>query len=96
MAICAIGIIASVVIGFIYVFVLNRGNIIISIATMIIGSLVSWLSTVTLYGLGELIENTNRQTEILYQIYMQNEFIKRHFMESEEYEEDAEYDEDDE
>lgn len=50
-----IGIVASVIIGIIFIADGDGGGILI----MILGSLTSWLSSLLLYGFGELIENTS-------------------------------------
>ena len=50
------GIIASVVVGIGMLYVMESP---IGILVMIGGALVSWLSSLTLYGFGQLIENTD-------------------------------------
>ena len=50
------GIVGSVIAGVVLLFV---SHAIIGIATAISGSLISWLSSLALYGLGQLIENTD-------------------------------------
>ena len=61
-AITWIGITASVIYGAVVLRLSNSPTFIILIQgllTMIVGSLISWLSSVTLYGFGQLIENTD-------------------------------------
>lgn len=58
--ITGIGITASVIYGIVVVWQSNSPIFIIQgLLTMIVGSLISWLSSVTLYGFGQLIENTD-------------------------------------
>lgn len=59
-AITWIGITASVIYGAVVLRLSNSPTFIIQgLLTMIVGSLISWLSSVTLYGFGQLIENTD-------------------------------------
>ena len=51
---CWIGIIASVIWGIMFI----ERDILTGVLIAVIGSLVSWLSSFTLYGFGELIEKT--------------------------------------
>lgn len=51
-----IGIVASIIGGIIITSTLKSP---IGILVMIVGPLISWLSSLTLYGLGQLIENTD-------------------------------------
>ena len=58
--ITGIGITASIIYGAVVVRLSNSPIFIIQgLLTMIVGSLISWLSSVTLYGFGQLIENTD-------------------------------------
>ena len=52
---CWVGIIASVITGIIYI---ASGNIGFGIGYIIGGSLVSWLGSLGLYGIGEAAENS--------------------------------------
>ena len=67
-AICVLGIIASVISG-IYLISLHESFILSGIITIVVGVLVSWLSVFTLYGFGELIENSQLTYETTYKIY---------------------------
>lgn len=58
--ITGIGITASVIYGIVVVWQSNSPIFIIQgLLTMIVGSLISWLSSMALYGFGQLIENTD-------------------------------------
>lgn len=58
--IAGIGITASVIYAIVVVWQSNSPIFIIQgLLTMIVGSLISWLSSLTLYGFGQLIENTD-------------------------------------
>lgn len=66
---CWIGIIGSVLFGFISIFTgMNSYDglsyVITGLLVMIIGSLISWIGSFTLYGFGELVENSCIQTEL--------------------------------
>ena len=54
-----IGIICSVISGFVMIGT-NEDLIFLGLVIIIIGSLVSWVSSFTLYGFGQLIENTDQ------------------------------------
>ena len=55
-----IGITASVIYGIVVVWLSNSPIFIIQgLIVMIVGSLISWLSSMALYGFGQLIENTD-------------------------------------
>lgn len=56
--ICWIGIIASVIIGFV-LMVQDEDTAFIGILTMILGSLGSWIGSFMTYGFGQLIENSD-------------------------------------
>ena len=56
--ICWIGIIASVIIGFVLI-VQDEDTAFIGILTMILGSLGSWIGSIMTYGFGQLIENSD-------------------------------------
>ena len=58
--ITGIGITASIIYGAVVVRLSNSPIFIMQgLIIMIVGSLISWLSYVTLYGFGQLIENTD-------------------------------------
>ena len=63
--ICWIGIIASVITGIAMItsatnrYYTNQGLLWTGIAVMILGSLLSWVGSFTLYGFGELVENSS-------------------------------------
>lgn len=57
--ITGIGITASIIYGTVVVWLSNLPIFIIQgLITMIVGSLISWLYSMALYGFGQLIENT--------------------------------------
>lgn len=56
--ICWIGIIASIIIGFV-LMVQDEDTVFIGILTMILGSLGSWTGSFITYGFGQLIENSD-------------------------------------
>ncbi len=61
--VCWIGIIASVISG---LLMLSNGDYApIGIIIMLLGSLVSWVSSFTLYGFGELIDNSSKIVDLL-------------------------------
>ena len=43
----------------------NMGILIVGVAVMVLGSLVSWLSSLFLYAFGELIDNHSQETAML-------------------------------
>lgn len=53
-----IGIIISLVIGLLFIFADSHG-VVIGILIIVIGSLMSWISSWLLYGFGDLIENSS-------------------------------------
>lgn len=53
-----IGIIISLVIGLLFIFADSNG-VVIGILIIVIGSLLSWISSWLLYGFGDLIENSS-------------------------------------
>ena len=53
-----IGIIISLVIGLLFIFADSNG-VVIGILIIVIGSLMSWISSWLLYGFGDLIENSS-------------------------------------
>lgn len=57
MATCFIGIMAAVIYGLVLIS-LDEDFILFGILIMLIGSLVAWISSLCLYGFGELIEKT--------------------------------------
>ncbi len=58
-AVCWIGIICAVIFG--SVMIINDKDLaFMGFMVMIIGSLVAWVSSFTLYGFGQLIENTDK------------------------------------
>jgi len=56
---CWIGIIGSVISGFVMIGT-NEDLAFLGFVVMVVGSLVSWVSSFTLYGFGQLIENTDQ------------------------------------
>lgn len=56
--ICWIGIIASIIIGFV-LMVQDEDTAFVGILTMILGSLGSWIGSFMTYGFGQLIENSD-------------------------------------
>ncbi len=63
---CWIGIIASIIIGFI-LMAKNDEFILIGVLIMILGCLASWIGSFMPYGFGELIENSQTIIELLEQ-----------------------------
>lgn len=61
---CILGMIASVIWG----IILFSRSFLIGLLVMGLGGLFSWLGTFTLYGFGELIEETRRNREINQQL----------------------------
>ena len=63
--VCILGMFASIVIGFLLimgigeVFGLEKAGFGSGILFMIVGSLLSWVSTFVLYGFGQLVENSD-------------------------------------
>ena len=51
-----VGIISSVIIG----FVLMSSNFFVGFLVIILGSILSWISSFVLYGFGELVDQTSR------------------------------------
>lgn len=62
--VCVLGIILSVVYG----VMLFSSSFVSGLLAMVLGALLSWLSTLTLYGFGVLIEETVRNREISAQL----------------------------
>lgn len=58
--VCAIGIIASLGVGFVYVM---NDLMLIGLIIALAGTLVSWLSTVVLYGFGTLVRTNEENNE---------------------------------
>jgi len=56
--VCWIGIIASIIIGFI-LLVQDEDTVLAGLLTMILGSLGSWIGSFMTYGFGQLIENSD-------------------------------------
>jgi len=60
--ICWIGIVASVIAGIAMMVSMSQLNgglgVLLGLVYMVVGALVSWISSLALYGFGELIENT--------------------------------------
>lgn len=54
-----IGIICSIIIGFILCFYMTSNSFILGIVVAAVGSLCSWVGSFLLYGFGQLIENTD-------------------------------------
>lgn len=68
---CWIGIIISVLCGLVIMFAARYGSgFIPGVFTAAIGSLASWISSLALYGFGQLIDNTD---SIVYQLRKLNE-----------------------
>lgn len=57
--ICWIGIISSIISGFVMIAT-NEYLIFLGLVIMVIGSLISWVFSFTLYGFGQLIDNTDK------------------------------------
>ena len=57
--VCWIGIVCSVLYGIILI-VADEDLAFLGFVVMIIGPLVSWVSSFTLYGFGQLVENTDQ------------------------------------
>ena len=53
--ICVLGVVASVILGLVICFTTDEFNV-IGLLYILIGSILSWISTLTMYGFGELIE----------------------------------------
>ena len=56
------GIIVSVIVGFVFIFINDLDGVtgfLIGFLIVLLGSLASWLSSLLLYGFGELINNTS-------------------------------------
>ena len=75
---CWIGIIASLLIGLIMMvtgFNTPRGDmmVVIGLAVMIVGSLLSWVGSLVTYGFGELVQNSCIQTELAVKQEMKEE-----------------------
>lgn len=64
--VCWAGIIASCVVGISF---LANGSWILGICTIVLGSLVSWLSSLFTYGFGQLIDNTDTIIAKINQIF---------------------------
>ena len=60
--ICWVGIIISVIMGLI---MMAAGGVLYGILTIAVGSIMSWLGSLTTYGFGRLIENTDILVELL-------------------------------
>ncbi len=58
-----IGIIASIIIGF-FLMATDEDLILYGFIVAVLGTLVSWVSSFTLYGFGQLIENTDKLVEL--------------------------------
>ena len=61
---CWIGIIASIILG---ILVISEGEDLIGWVVIVAGSLFSWISSFALYGFGQLIDNSDIQTDIMRQ-----------------------------
>ena len=55
-----IGIIGSVILGLIFLTTGNEGMALTGILIAVVGSLLSWIGSFIAYGLGQLIENTDK------------------------------------
>ena len=78
-----IGIIITVI-SSIYVFLLYARiemgflrTIITSIVVLVIGLISSWLSTIVLYGMGELIDNSTKMIDAIYVIEKRNIDVRK-------------------
>lgn len=61
-----IGIVCSVLSGVMLIVAGNGGQgVLIGLGIIVFGSLLSWIGNMTLYGLGQLIENTKVTNELL-------------------------------
>ena len=63
--VCAIGIIASLGVGFVYV---ANGLMVLGLIIALAGILVSWLSTVLIYGFGTLVRTNEESSERMKEI----------------------------
>lgn len=72
-----IGIIASIVVGFVLIYNSSRSNPTAGLGWVIMigGSIVSWLNSFILYGFGELIEKTSEAKAEIHNIY---EMLSKH------------------
>ncbi len=68
-----IGIILSVIGGGALMFLFDGELVFIGVAIMIVGSLVSWVSSWFLYGYGEIIENTYLMVSLAWGQHRQGE-----------------------
>ena len=57
-----VGIIGFVILG---ILIMDTSSIAAGLLIALFGSLLSWISSWLLYALGELVENSQRQTELL-------------------------------
>lgn len=65
--VCWIGIICSVIFGFI--FGAEADSFLVGLLIIVLGSLTAWTSSFTLYGFGELIENSEIANSNTYEIH---------------------------
>lgn len=75
---CLLGITCSIVFGLILIITgsnIPNGDvtIVIGIAIMIVGSFMSWVSSLVTYGIGEMIQNSCVQTEIAMRSFQMEE-----------------------
>jgi len=70
-----VGIIGSILIGLFLIFI-NENYITTGFIILIIGPLGAWLSSLILYGYGELIENSSECKEYLINLYGYGELIE--------------------
>lgn len=54
-----VGMMASIIIGFTICFTSDDMLIIVGLLVMVVGSIVAWISSLCLYGFGQLIENSD-------------------------------------
>ena len=62
---CWIGIIASVVYG---IILINNYQEVVGAVTIVVGALSSWIGSFALYGFGQLVENSDLQTERMWKV----------------------------
>ena len=70
---CWIGIIIFVILGF-FIASIDEEFVILGIIIIVVGALICWISSFTLYGFGEIIEQlqfSNRNMNVLYQFLKQ-------------------------
>ena len=62
--VCWIGIIGSIIAGIVMIATMGTAGILSGFLTIILGALLSWVSSFVLYGFGEMVENSDIRTEL--------------------------------